>query len=279
MMSSGTSALVRCTCSATGRILSSAKRRNVSATSSKSSERCVGPVPCFAHWSASASRNAGARCAATNGVRGRERRRIDAPQRARGRRAGPRRRRRRRRRTRGRASTRPRRARRTRTSPASASTAAAACARSYATTWCSSSFGDRELAVVERSRRRGCATAASTTVAGEVDRGGRRRAVRRCSCRARLPTASPRRPHRARQGVGGASASSSDGRRSVVGGDVVGGVVGRRRRRRWSSAWSSPATVGGVVAGVVVLGGSVARRGVGRRAVAGAGTASCGSSR
>ena len=42
MISSGTSAFVRCTCSATGRILSSAKRRNVSATSSKSSDRWLG---------------------------------------------------------------------------------------------------------------------------------------------------------------------------------------------------------------------------------------------
>ena len=54
MISSGTSALVRCTCSAAGRILSSANRRKVSATSSKSSERWVGPLPCLTHWSASA---------------------------------------------------------------------------------------------------------------------------------------------------------------------------------------------------------------------------------
>ncbi len=69
-MSSGTSALVRCTCSATGRILSSANRRNVSPTNSKSASRWVGPVPCLAHSSARDSRNAGARCAATKSCAG-----------------------------------------------------------------------------------------------------------------------------------------------------------------------------------------------------------------
>ncbi len=46
MISSGMSALARCTCSAWGRILSSAKRWNVSRTSSKSASRWRGP------WSA-----------------------------------------------------------------------------------------------------------------------------------------------------------------------------------------------------------------------------------
>ena len=44
-MSSGMSSLWRWMCSATGRILSSAKRRNVSCTSSKSSSRWRGPAP------------------------------------------------------------------------------------------------------------------------------------------------------------------------------------------------------------------------------------------
>ena len=44
MMSSGTSPLSRWTCSATGRIFSSAKRRKVSCTSSKSASRWRGPV-------------------------------------------------------------------------------------------------------------------------------------------------------------------------------------------------------------------------------------------
>ena len=79
MISSGTSAFVRCTCSATGRILSSAKRRNVSATSSKSSERCVGPVPCFAHCSASRVEELGRAVRGDERQRRRERRRRRRP--------------------------------------------------------------------------------------------------------------------------------------------------------------------------------------------------------
>ncbi len=62
---SGMSSLCRWMCSATGRILSSANRWNVSRTRSKSSSRCAGPVPCCGSSSASASRNAGERCSAT----------------------------------------------------------------------------------------------------------------------------------------------------------------------------------------------------------------------
>ena len=80
-MSSGTSALVRCTCSAAGRILSSAKRRKVSATSSKSSERWVGPVPCLTHWSASALEERRIAVLARRTASRRERVGLDAPDR------------------------------------------------------------------------------------------------------------------------------------------------------------------------------------------------------
>src|ERR687898_955701 len=60
MISSGMSALWRWMGSATGRILSSANRRNVSCTISKSSSRWRGPGPSID------ARNAGSRWAATN---------------------------------------------------------------------------------------------------------------------------------------------------------------------------------------------------------------------
>ena len=87
-----------------------------------------------------------------------------------------------------------------------ASTAAAACARSYASTWCSSSFGDRELAVVEARVGAGSATAASTTLGRELDR---------CDGRAFL--------------VGAHGAHDTDAHRGV----------GRMRGRResWPASW------------------------------------------
>ena len=163
MMSSGTSPFVRCTCSATGRILSSAKRRNVSATSSKSAPRWVGPVPCFAHWSASASRNAGARWAVTKACAGASTagstpQRVSRPTR---------------RETMSlTASATYARASIDSTWPCSAyrhmtraaSTAAPECARSYAVTCCSSSLSTDSLPSERLSWAR-CKTARSTTVA------------------------------------------------------------------------------------------------------------------
>ena len=79
MRSSGTSALVRWMCSATGRILSSAKRWNVSAASWKSSGRWLGPVPVRSSVAATDSRNSGERCSSTKGHASPSTDGVDAP--------------------------------------------------------------------------------------------------------------------------------------------------------------------------------------------------------
>src|ERR1700716_904974 len=67
MTASGMSALVRCTCSATGRTFSCANRWKVSRTSSKSSDRWAGPVPWRGGCPARCSRDSGGGGSAAKG--------------------------------------------------------------------------------------------------------------------------------------------------------------------------------------------------------------------
>ena len=81
MTSSGMSALVRWTCSATGRILSSAKRWKVSAASWKSSGRWLRPGADALERGRDRLEELGERCASTNGSASASSDRVDAPDR------------------------------------------------------------------------------------------------------------------------------------------------------------------------------------------------------